>query len=461
MKTVSVRKLRFVPTLLLLAHTSCKEGKTEPSVAATIEANSATDVSAVAGTAVSAAPSVIVRDQNGNPFAGATVTFNVLAGAGTITGASAVTDASGVATVGEWTLGKTAGPNALSASSGSLSVSFNATGIAGPTAFLTVSAGDNQIAVAGSVLPISPAVLVQDANRNIKAGVTVTFAVGAGGGSVTGAAAISNATGMAAVGSWTLGVAPATNTLVASAAGAPSVTFSATAADAKCGGRTTHTLGSTTGGTLDANDCQLSDGSFIDFFSTVLPEANAYLFKQSAGFDTYLDLSLADGTVIAENDDETETNPNSAIKALLPAGTYLLGASSFNPVITGNYNVSSQVTSADNANCEVVFVVRNVSTTQSISATDCLWNAAPSYADAFYILMRAGQSITINMSSSDVDSYLQLVRVSGATVAQNDNRDATTKDARITFTATVTDYYAIFARTAIASQTGAYTLTIQ
>ena len=462
MKTVFVRKLRFAPALLLLAYTNCSEGKTEPSVATTIEANSATAVSQVAGTAVSPAPSVIVRDQNGNPFAGATVTFNVLVGAGTITGASAVTDASGVATVGEWTLGKTAGPNVLSASSGSLSVSFNATGIAGPTALLTVSAGDNQIAVAGSVLPISPAVLVQDANGNVKAGVTVTFAVGAGGGSVTGATAISNAAGMAAVGSWTLGAVPATNTLVATAAVALPVTFSAIAT---CGVRPTHTLGSTTGGTLETNDCQFSDGSFVDFFSIVLPETNAYLFKESASFDTYLDLSLADGTVIAENDDATETNPNSAIKALLPAGTYLLGASSFGPAITGNYTVSSQVTSVDNANCELVFVVRNVSTTQRIAATDCVWTqppAAPIYADAFYILLRAGQSITINMSSSDVDSYLELVpRVSGITVAQNDNRDATTKDAQITFAVTVTDYYAIVTRTAVASQTGAYTLTIQ
>lgn len=464
MKTVFVRKLRFVPALLLLAFTNCKDGTTGPAVATTIEANSATTVSQVAGTAVSPAPSVIIRDQSGNPFAGEQVTFSVLSGGGTITGASAVTSASGVAAVGEWTLGTTAGPNVLSASSGSLSVSFNATGIAGPTASLTVSAGDNQIAVAGSVAPITPAVLVKDANGNGKAGVTVTFAVGAGGGSVTGATATSNAAGIAAVGSWKLGAVPATNTLVATASGVPSVTFSAIAGSARCGLRTTHTLGSTTGGTLDANDCQFSDGSFVDFFSTVLPDANAYLFKQSAGFDAYLDLSLADGSVIAENDDESETSSNSAIKALLPGGTYVIGASSFDPTTTGSYTVSSQVTSTDNANCELVFVVRNVSTTQRIAATDCLWTqppAAPIYADGFHILLRAGQSITINMSSTDVDSYLELARVSGVPVAQNDNRDANTKDARITFTATVTDYYAIVARTAVASQTGAYTLTIQ
>jgi hypothetical protein len=65
------------------------------------------------------------------------------------------------------------------------------------------------------------------------------------------------------------------------------------------------------------------------------------------------------------------------------------------------------------------------------------------------------------MTSTAVDSYLDLVRQSGVRVAQNDNKDSSTKDAQIVFTATVTDYYAIFARTALPSQTGSYTLSIQ
>ena len=463
MKTVVVGTIRFVPALLLAVLASCSDGKTTPAAASTIVANSETTLSAVAGTTVSPVPSVIVRDQNDVPFAGATVTFNVVSGGGTITGESAVTDASGIATLGSWTLGKTAGANSLTATSGSLSVTFNATGTAGPTAQLTISAGDNQLGVAGAPVPVAPAVLVQDANGNGKPGVIVTFTVGDGGGSVTGATATSNASGVATAGSWTLGTVPAINTLIAATAGVPSVTFRAVASSAACLARTSHTLGSTTAGTLEGNDCRLADGSFIDFFSTVLP-ANAYLFRQSAGFDAYLDLELADGTVIAENDDATNTSTNPAIKALLPAGTYLLGASSFDPNVTGAYTVSSEIASPNNTGCEIVFVIRNVSTTQGIATNDCLWTqppAAPVYADGFYILLRAGQSITVSMSSTAVDSYLEILRNNGTTVAQNDNRDATTKDARVTFTAAVTDYYAIVARTALASQTGAYSLTVQ
>jgi adhesin/invasin len=79
-------------------------------------------------------PAVIATDADGNPVAGAVVTFAVTGGGGTVTGASAVTGADGVATVGSWTLGPAAGANTLSATLGALPpVTFTATGVAGIT----------------------------------------------------------------------------------------------------------------------------------------------------------------------------------------------------------------------------------------------------------------------------------------------------------------------------------------
>src|SRR5439155_112805 len=89
--------------------------------AATLAPNSATSQTAPAGSAVSTPPSVIVKDANGNPVAGVAVTFAVAPGNGTITGGSQTTNASGVATVGSWTLSPTAGQNTLTATSGTLS----------------------------------------------------------------------------------------------------------------------------------------------------------------------------------------------------------------------------------------------------------------------------------------------------------------------------------------------------
>jgi hypothetical protein len=469
-KKLFVRAGKIGPALLLLMYANCSGEKTAPAVPTTIAASSGTSISGVAGAVVSPAPSVIVSDQNANPMGGATVTFVVVSGGGSITGSTATTDASGIATVGAWTLGRSAGPNVLTASLGTLTVTFTATGAAGAAATLTKSAGDAQVASAGVAVPIAPSVIVKDANGNLKSGTAVTFAIGVGGGSVTGATPSSNAAGVAAVGSWTLGTNSGSNTLVASAAGVPSVTFNATALTAAppppapCSVRGNHTFGTSSSGTLSSTDCQLSDGSFVDFFNTTVPAAAAYLFRQSATFDTYLLLTLPDGTTIAENDDEIQTGTDSGIKAFLPAGSYVLGAGSFNPGVTGDYTVSSSTASTNIGNCEIVFAIKGISTDQNVEATDCLLTAppaAPVYADGIFIFLKAGETVTLNMTSSTIDSFLQLVRVDGLNVAQNDNRDATTKDAQIVYTAAQANYYAIYARSAIASQTGAYTLTIQ
>jgi hypothetical protein len=459
-------RLVSTATLVLLASIACNGEKiVEPPVPTTMVANSSTSFTGVAGSVVSPSPSILVKDQRGEPMAGVMVNFSVLSGGGTVSGASVATDSSGIATAGSWTLGTTAGPNALSASADTLTaVTFTVTGTAGAAALLTKSAGDNQTGAAGTPVAVPPSVTVTDANGNPKSDVVVTFAVTGGGGSVTGATATSNAAGVATVGSWTLGAAGGSNTLTASAPGLATVTFTATAPVPACAERTVHTLGTTTAGVLATSDCQLSDGTFVDFLSTTLGQANAYLFQQSAAFDAYLFLTTTDGGVIAENDDESGTSTNSAIKALLPAGSYLLGASSFDPAVTGGYTISSSTTSTAVTGCELVFVVKNVSTTQNVEAADCLMNtppAPPIFGDGYFIFLRAGQSMTVTMTSTQVDSFLELRDLDGARVASNDNKDATTNDAQLVYTATTSTYYTIFARTAVASQVGAYTLTVQ
>jgi adhesin/invasin len=189
--------------------------------------NAGNGQSAVAGTSVSTPPSVKVTDANSNPVAGVQVTFAVTTGGGTVTGATATTNAQGLATVGSWTLGPIARDNTLLASAGSLTATITATGTAGVAASMVVEAGDGQSAIVGTAVATPPSVKVTDASSNPVAGVQVTFAVTSGGGSLTGATATTNAQGLATVGSWTLGPAVGENTLTASA-GSLSAIVSAT-----------------------------------------------------------------------------------------------------------------------------------------------------------------------------------------------------------------------------------------
>src|SRR4029077_17980509 len=70
-----------------------------------IALNGGTGQVATVGTAVATPPSVIVRDQFGNPVTGVAVTFATTGDNGTVDPATAVTtNASGVAAANSWTL---------------------------------------------------------------------------------------------------------------------------------------------------------------------------------------------------------------------------------------------------------------------------------------------------------------------------------------------------------------------
>jgi adhesin/invasin len=100
---------------------------------------------------------------------------------------------------------------------------------AGPPASMTRWAGHNQTASVATALPVAPAVYLEDAKHNPVPGVTVTFSVTAGNGQVIDTIRVTDANGIATVGSWVLGtVAGATNTLLA-IGGGRSVSFSAIA----------------------------------------------------------------------------------------------------------------------------------------------------------------------------------------------------------------------------------------
>ncbi|MEH1863691.1 MAG: N,N-dimethylformamidase beta subunit family domain-containing protein [Nostoc sp.] len=98
---------------------------------------------------------------------------------------------------------------------------------------ITKTSGDNQTGTAGAALPNPLLVQVKDGAGNPQSGVTVNFAVTNGGGSVSPASAVTNASGQAST-TLTLGAVlgstlPITNAVSATAAGIGSVNFSATA----------------------------------------------------------------------------------------------------------------------------------------------------------------------------------------------------------------------------------------
>jgi hypothetical protein len=92
---------------------------------------------------------------------------------------------------------------------------------------IAIVAGNTQAVRYGTPVTIAPSVVVTNALGPMS-GVTVTFTVTAGGGTVTGGTTTTNAQGIATVGGWTLGPSPGSNILRASA-GSISLNINATA----------------------------------------------------------------------------------------------------------------------------------------------------------------------------------------------------------------------------------------
>jgi hypothetical protein len=186
---------------------------------ANFEAVGGSAQAAPAGQALPAPLVVAATDELGSPIPGLAVEFAVIQGGGSIEPQTAVTGLDGRASA-VWTLGPAEGApqQARAGVSGSdRTVTFTATA-SGQPASLEVFAGTGQSALAGAAVPVRPAARVLDAGGQPVAGVQVQFAVATGNGVVTEALATTDAQGVAAVGSWTLGPT-GVNTLTASAPG--------------------------------------------------------------------------------------------------------------------------------------------------------------------------------------------------------------------------------------------------
>jgi hypothetical protein len=174
----------------------------------------------ISGQVVPVRPAVLVKDAFNNVKPGAAVTFAAGVGHGVVAGASQTTNALGIATVGSWTLGN-AGEDTLTATVTGAGISgnpaiFTATS---QSAIVAAFVGNNQVGLVGYPVNVRPAVRVTDGSSNPVPGTSVTFAVATGGGSLTLGATVTNSNGVAQVGSWTLGAAPATNTMTATVTG--------------------------------------------------------------------------------------------------------------------------------------------------------------------------------------------------------------------------------------------------
>ncbi len=179
----------------------------------------------IAGTAA-ANPFVIrVVDATGAAVVGVPITFAIATGAGNLSASTVNTSAAGTAQV-FYTAGATAGTATVTATGPGLTpVTFSSTVLAATNVLSVVSGAAQSVRVSTPAAAFT--VRVADALGVSVAGSTVTWTVVSGGGTLSAASSMTNATGNATI-TYTAGTAVGTSVVTGTIAGGGSVTFTTT-----------------------------------------------------------------------------------------------------------------------------------------------------------------------------------------------------------------------------------------
>ena len=210
-------------------------------------------------------------------------------------------------------------------------------------------------------------------------------------------------------------------------------------------------------GTLASGDAMLSTGEYVDEYSFVGNPGERVSVDLRGDFDTYLML-LGPGDFRQENDDADDVG-HSAIEAdLTAAGTYRVLVTSYAPDQIGSYDLTVErgavVASGDQRDVQTLTVGGVAAGTLEPGDGEL---ETGEYRDLWVVDGRAGQTLTVEISSSDFDTYLMLVSPDGDVVDENDDTDGGT-DSRISVRLPSTGRYRVVATTYRAGDVGGYSL---
>ena len=228
--------------------------------------------------------------------------------------------------------------------------------------------------------------------------------------------------------------------------------------------------GSVSGQWAEGCPSENRSGSYARYYSFTLTQRSEVaitLERTSGDADTYLNLlsgAGTDGSVLHSNDDDGGTT-QSRIQETLEAGTYTVEATTYEAGQTGTFTLTvsglgSTTTTTDSC-------LENLSGDGTASGQ---WSSAcqsenrlGSYAGyySFTLTQRSEVTITLELTSGDADTYLNLLSGAGTngSVLHSNDDDAGTTRSRIQETLEA-GTYTVEATTYGAEQTGSFTLTV-
>ena len=215
-------------------------------------------------------------------------------------------------------------------------------------------------------------------------------------------------------------------------------------------------------GTLGRGDNTLDDGEFIDIFEfTGRPGQRVTIDLRSDDFDTYVILEVPNGDQ-QENDDAEDTTDSLLVTDITESGTYRVGVTSYETGESGAYRLTIDQVDASagrpqqNRDVETLTVGRT--TVGELESGDQALGTGE-YQDTYVFDGRAGQSVNVEMTSSDFDTYVALV-TPGGDIIENDDFEGSTSRSVVELNLTETGRYRVTATSYAHAEIGTYRLTV-
>ena len=210
-------------------------------------------------------------------------------------------------------------------------------------------------------------------------------------------------------------------------------------------------------GRLTASDERLRSGEYMDVYQfDGRPGVQVKLDLTSTEFDTYLILQDPTGEQ-TENDDTDRPGHSQIEHDLTELGTYHVLVTSYEEGESGAYELSIDLreeSSGAAGSRDVVSLTMGGSSTGSLVVGDGQLGTGE-FRDLFVFDGVEGQTVAVELSSSEFDTYLMLVTPDGETIA-NDDYDGSTSRSRIDLTLRETGRYRVVATSYKAGETGSY-----
>jgi hypothetical protein len=201
---------------------------------------------------------------------------------------------------------------------------------------------------------------------------------------------------------------------------------------------------------------------------------DVYTFQASAGqmvdvtlfasFDCYLLLFGPDGSLVAENDDDTNTNTSRVTSPLMNTGSYQVVVTSFAEATEGTYTLTVNTPTQMPAAVPDTPLAQGDIQSGNLAAGDFATvppsNSRSTYSyfrDAYIYQGRAGDAVDFTLNC-DFDGYLILVDPTGLVIAENDDF-GTANSSRISQSLGTAGPHRVIVTTFSGGDTGTYTLS--